>query len=146
MENQRQFTENAVPEATAPYSGTTPSQGVNAPRAEAASFGANTSTTDYPPPPKRQDYAASDPRTAAEIAQDNPSGHHTGSNLINKAKGVAAQGHGLGENLRGNINAAVDTALNDKQGQAKDESVASKGEREVINKKFDHREEPRKLG
>lgn len=65
--------------------------------------------------------------------------------MINKVKEVAAQGHGLGENLRGNFNAAVDTAFNDKTGQQRDEAVASKGEREVINKEFDHNKTPPKF-
>jgi hypothetical protein len=56
---------------------------------------------------------------------------------------ISAQG--LGENLRGNFNAAVDTAFNDKEGQARDEAIASKGEKEVINKEFDHSKGARKL-
>ncbi|KAH8172275.1 hypothetical protein LIA77_09043 [Sarocladium implicatum] len=133
MENQ-QHTTNPVGSTGAPAPG-------------ASSFGSNVNTNEFPPPPQRQAGTAPPPppRTDAATARESPSGQHSGSNIMHKAKGVLAQGHGLGENIRGNFNAAVDTAFNDKQGQAKDEAVASKGAHEVINKDFAHDKKPPKL-
>lgn len=138
MENQRQqAVEYNAPGTTAPVAGNTVPQENAAPVNAPSSFGANPNTGDFPPPPQRQDYTTpqqppADPVTRQE--REGAAGHHAGPGIINKAKGVVAQTHGLGENLRGNFNAAVDTAFNDKKGQRIDEATASKGEREVINK------------
>ncbi|EFQ32448.1 hypothetical protein CGRA01v4_05873 [Colletotrichum graminicola] len=51
-------------------------------------------------------------------------------------KGAFAQGHGVGEVLRGKFNSAVDTAAGDPQGQAKNKNVATGGEREFATKGF----------
>jgi hypothetical protein len=93
MENQRQYSENTVPETAIPASGTATAQETRAPRKEATAFGTNTTASEFPPPPKRTDYTAPPPRAEAATSHENPSRHHTGSNIINKVKGVAAQGH-----------------------------------------------------
>ncbi|KAI8281655.1 hypothetical protein K4K60_003990 [Colletotrichum sp. SAR11_57] len=51
-------------------------------------------------------------------------------------KGALAQGHGVGEVLRGKFNSAVDTAAGDTAGQAKNKNIATGGEREFAGKDF----------
>ncbi|KAK5988945.1 hypothetical protein PT974_10443 [Cladobotryum mycophilum] len=65
---------------------------------------------------------------------DTPSG--TGTGIGNKIKGMAAQGHGLGEALRANVGAAVDTMAGDKEGQARNEEIARKGRYEINERQF----------
>ncbi|EXF84891.1 hypothetical protein CFIO01_12897 [Colletotrichum fioriniae PJ7] len=51
-------------------------------------------------------------------------------------KGAFAQGHGMGEVIRGKFNSAVDTAAGDSQGMAKNKNVTTGGEREFATKDF----------
>ncbi|WYZ35108.1 hypothetical protein EsH8_I_001384 [Colletotrichum jinshuiense] len=51
-------------------------------------------------------------------------------------KGALAQGHGVGEVIRGKFNSAVDTAAGDVQGQAKNKNITTGGEREFAGKEF----------
>ncbi|TPX06805.1 uncharacterized protein E0L32_002301 [Thyridium curvatum] len=67
-----------------------------------------------------------------------PSAHpNTGERTAQGIKGVFAQGHGIGESLRGNINSAIDTLTGDHTEKAKDEEVARGGFREFANKEFE---------
>lgn len=77
-------------------------------------------------------YVAGGTPATAPVAAEN-SGERAGRNI----KGVFAQGHGLGEILRGNINAAIDTLTGDKVGQAKDEETARRGYREFETRQFE---------
>ena len=54
-------------------------------------------------------------------------GQSIGQDIKNAVKGV----HGVGESIRGNINTAVDSAFDDRQGEAKNKAVAQKGENEM---------------
>jgi len=54
-------------------------------------------------------------------------GSQIGSDLKSAVKGI----HGAGEALRGNINQTVDSAFNDRAGEAKNQAVAQKGLNEV---------------
>ncbi|KAF3353175.1 Protein dopey [Verticillium dahliae VDG1] len=65
-------------------------------------------------------------------------GHKKGG-LKEGVKGVIAQGHGMGESVRGHFNAGVDGLLGDKEGQRKDAAVAAGGEREFARKDFEHK-------
>ncbi|KAK2037989.1 hypothetical protein LZ31DRAFT_546516 [Colletotrichum somersetense] len=60
---------------------------------------------------------------------------HSGG-IGQQIKGAFAQGHGVGEVLRGKFNSAVDTAAGDPQGQAKNKEIATGGEREFATKDF----------
>ncbi|KAK1709478.1 hypothetical protein BDP67DRAFT_361902, partial [Colletotrichum lupini] len=51
-------------------------------------------------------------------------------------KGAFAQGHGMGEVIRGKFNSAVDTAAGDSQGMAKNKNITTGGEREFATKDF----------
>lgn len=73
-----------------------------------------------------------DTSTAGVTAREN-----TGERAARGIKGVFAQGHGIGESLRGNINSAIDSLTGDKAKQAHDEEVARGGFREVANKEFE---------
>ncbi|KAK1752743.1 hypothetical protein QBC47DRAFT_389191 [Echria macrotheca] len=61
---------------------------------------------------------------------------NTGERIARNIKGTVAQGHGLTESLRGNINSAIDSLVGDKTKQPYDEAVAREGEREVLTKEF----------
>ncbi|KZL75545.1 chitin synthase 2, partial [Colletotrichum tofieldiae] len=65
---------------------------------------------------------------------DAPTTHSGG--IGQQIKGAFAQGHGVGEVIRGKFNSAVDTAAGDPQGQAKNKNIATGGEREFANKDF----------
>ncbi|KAK3688736.1 hypothetical protein B0T22DRAFT_460154 [Podospora appendiculata] len=69
---------------------------------------------------------------AAEAAHEN-----TGERVARGIKGAFAQGHGIGESLRGNINSAIDSLTGDKVKLAHDQEVARGGFREVQNKQFE---------
>jgi hypothetical protein len=56
---------------------------------------------------------------------------NTGSNIGNDIKSAVKGIHGTGETIRGTFNQAVDTAFDDKAGEAKNKAVAEKGIREV---------------
>lgn len=43
---------------------------------------------------------------------------------------------GMGESIRGNVNTAIDSALNDTTGVARNKAIADKGEREMRTGKF----------
>ncbi|KAK2005615.1 hypothetical protein LZ32DRAFT_611945 [Colletotrichum eremochloae] len=60
---------------------------------------------------------------------------HSGG-IGQQIKGALAQGHGVGEVLRGKFNSAVDTAAGDPQGQVKNKNIATGGEREFASKDF----------
>ncbi|CCF44635.1 hypothetical protein CH063_03382 [Colletotrichum higginsianum] len=65
---------------------------------------------------------------------DAPTTHSGG--IGQQIKGAFAQGHGVGEVLRGKFNSAVDTAAGDPQGQAKNKNITTGGEREFATKDF----------
>ena len=93
MESQRQTTNPTVPETTA---GATAASSTAAPAStETSNFGSNVNANELPPPPQRQPGTAPPVPSRADAAtsRENPTGHHSGSNLINKAKGVVAQSH-----------------------------------------------------
>ena len=50
-----------------------------------------------------------------------------GHGIKDAVKGV----HGIGESIRGNVNTAVDSAFDDKAGEAKNRAVAQKGANEI---------------
>ncbi|KAH8845490.1 hypothetical protein MCOR27_007102 [Pyricularia oryzae] len=56
--------------------------------------------------------------------------------IAGQIKGAFAQGHGVGEILRGKVNSAVDTMAGDSQGMAIDKRTTTAGEREYANKEF----------
>jgi hypothetical protein len=56
---------------------------------------------------------------------------NTGSNIGNDIKGAVKGIHGAGEAIRGTFNQSVDTAFNDKAGEAKNRVVTEKGINEV---------------
>ncbi|KAK2861323.1 hypothetical protein FQN49_004316 [Arthroderma sp. PD_2] len=53
-------------------------------------------------------------------------------------KSAAAGVHGLGEKIRGTAGAAVDRAMNDPEGSAKNERVVREGEQEMTTGDFSH--------
>ncbi|OLN87859.1 hypothetical protein CCHL11_00149 [Colletotrichum chlorophyti] len=65
---------------------------------------------------------------------DAPTTH--GGGIGQQIKGVFAQGHGVGEVLRGKFNSAVDTMAGDSEGLAEDKTVTTGGEREFANRDF----------
>ncbi|KAK1623716.1 hypothetical protein BDP81DRAFT_286469, partial [Colletotrichum phormii] len=65
---------------------------------------------------------------------DAPTTHSGG--IGQQIKGAFAQGHGMGEVIRGKFNSAVDTAAGDPQGMAKNKNVTTGGEREFATKDF----------
>ncbi|KAF6825991.1 hypothetical protein CMUS01_09623 [Colletotrichum musicola] len=65
---------------------------------------------------------------------DAPTTH--GGGIGHQIKGVFAQGHGVGEVLRGKFNSAVDTMAGDSEGLAKDKVTTTGGEREFANRDF----------
>ncbi|RKU39749.1 hypothetical protein DL546_000233 [Coniochaeta pulveracea] len=84
----------------------------------------------------------STPGTAGYTANTSVTGttqatENTGERVARGVKGVFAQGHGVGESLRGNINSAIDSFTGDTTKQAHDEEVARGGFREVANKEFE---------
>ncbi|TLS26366.1 hypothetical protein PpBr36_04912 [Pyricularia pennisetigena] len=56
--------------------------------------------------------------------------------VAQQIKGAFAQGHGVGEILRGKVNSAVDTMAGDSQGMAIDKRTTTAGEREFANREF----------
>ncbi|KAM0279547.1 hypothetical protein ACHAQH_004502 [Verticillium albo-atrum] len=79
--------------------------------------------------------------TAAGTTHDTHTAAHDGhkkGGVAEGVKGIFAQGHGMGESVRGHFNAGVDGLLGDKEGQRKDAAVAAGGEREVASKEFEH--------
>ncbi|KAL9113499.1 MAG: hypothetical protein Q9187_007612 [Circinaria calcarea] len=58
-------------------------------------------------------------------------GARSGTDTMNALKSGVAGIHGVGETIRGNFNQAVDTAFNDKAGQAKNQQVANQGLNEI---------------
>jgi hypothetical protein len=56
---------------------------------------------------------------------------NTGSNIGNDIKGAVKGIHGAGEAIRGTFNQSVDTAFNDKAGEAKNRAVTERGINEV---------------
>ncbi|OHE99034.1 hypothetical protein CORC01_05724 [Colletotrichum orchidophilum] len=65
---------------------------------------------------------------------DAPTTHSGG--IGQQIKGAFAQGHGMGEVIRGKFNSAVDTAAGDPQGMAKNKNITTGGEREFATKDF----------
>ncbi|TDZ31483.1 hypothetical protein C8035_v001354 [Colletotrichum spinosum] len=65
---------------------------------------------------------------------DAPTTH--GGGVGHQIKGAFAQGHGVGEVLRGKFNSAVDTMAGDSEGLAKDKRTTTGGEREFAHKDF----------
>ncbi|KAK3318633.1 hypothetical protein B0H66DRAFT_245654 [Apodospora peruviana] len=61
----------------------------------------------------------------------------TGASIGEKAKGLFAKGHGIGESLRGNATAAVDSFAGDNEAQRRDEELAAKGTRETLTGQFE---------
>ncbi|PSN72098.1 hypothetical protein BS50DRAFT_569654 [Corynespora cassiicola Philippines] len=57
-------------------------------------------------------------------------GTHTGSGIGDAIRKGVGKVHGTGESLRGNINAAVDSAAGDREGVAKNEAIAERGYQE----------------
>ncbi|KAK4161612.1 hypothetical protein QBC43DRAFT_323314 [Cladorrhinum sp. PSN259] len=94
--------------------------------------------------------AAQQPTTASDTTA-NLNSHHlnstamnttattenTGERVARNIKGVVAQGHGLGESLRGNIMSGIDSLVGDKEKQPVHEAIARGGEREFLNKDFE---------
>ncbi|KAK3323280.1 hypothetical protein B0T19DRAFT_442781 [Cercophora scortea] len=74
---------------------------------------------------------------AAAAAAAEPPHENTGERVARGIKGPVAQGHGIGESLRGNINSAIDSLAGDKVKLAHHEEVARGGFREVQNKQFE---------
>lgn len=64
---------------------------------------------------------------------------NTGERVAHGIKGLFAQGHGVGESLRGNINSAIDSFTGDTAKQAQDEETARRGFREVQGKQFERK-------
>ncbi|KAK0631328.1 hypothetical protein B0T14DRAFT_501508 [Immersiella caudata] len=64
-------------------------------------------------------------------------GENTGERVARGIKGIVAQGHGITESLRGNINSGIDTLVGDTEKLPRDEAVARAGDREVLNKEFE---------
>ncbi|KAF2271818.1 uncharacterized protein EI97DRAFT_504707 [Westerdykella ornata] len=58
-------------------------------------------------------------------------GAHAGSSIGDAVRKGANVIHGTGEALRGNINAAVDSAAGDHQAVARDEAIAARGTDEM---------------
>ncbi|KAF2748026.1 hypothetical protein M011DRAFT_525722 [Sporormia fimetaria CBS 119925] len=58
-------------------------------------------------------------------------GAHAGSSAGNALRKGVGMFHGAGEAIRGNINAAVDSAAGDKDAVARDEAIASRGADEM---------------
>ncbi|MCJ1453100.1 hypothetical protein MMC28_003445 [Mycoblastus sanguinarius] len=54
-------------------------------------------------------------------------GAHAGTDFIKKAKTAVMGIHGIGEAIRGNANAAMDSASGDTEGVQKNEQIANKG-------------------
>ncbi|KLJ08727.1 hypothetical protein EMPG_15841 [Blastomyces silverae] len=73
-------------------------------------------------------------------------GTTTGSGLGHGIKSTVAGVHGLGENIRGNVNAAVDRAMKDPEGVRKNEAIAREGEREVETGEFSRATKARESG
>ncbi|KAB8238665.1 protein dprC [Aspergillus alliaceus] len=59
-----------------------------------------------------------------------------GANVGSDVKGVFAGAHGMGESLRGGLNAAVDKTFGHEEGVAKNDAIASRGEREMRTGNF----------
>ncbi|KAE8152582.1 hypothetical protein BDV25DRAFT_150882 [Aspergillus avenaceus] len=59
-----------------------------------------------------------------------------GENLGQGVKGTFAGAHGAGESLRGGLNAAVDKTFGHEEGVAKNDAIASQGEREMRSGRF----------
>ncbi|KAK0657997.1 hypothetical protein B0T16DRAFT_489025 [Cercophora newfieldiana] len=64
-------------------------------------------------------------------------GENTGERVARGIKGVVAQGHGMTESLRGNINSGIDSLVGDTEKLPRDEAIARAGDREVLNKEFE---------
>ncbi|KAK5653966.1 hypothetical protein OQA88_7642 [Cercophora sp. LCS_1] len=62
---------------------------------------------------------------------------NTGERVARNIKGTVAQGHGLTESLRGNINSAIDSLVGDTEKAPRDEAIARAGDREFMNKEFE---------
>ncbi|KAF2661135.1 hypothetical protein K491DRAFT_478787 [Lophiostoma macrostomum CBS 122681] len=58
-------------------------------------------------------------------------GAHAGSNAGDALRKGVGLVHGAGEAIRGNINAAVDSAAGEREGVTKNESIASRGIDEI---------------
>ncbi|MCJ1438804.1 hypothetical protein MMC27_008194 [Xylographa pallens] len=58
-------------------------------------------------------------------------GSTAGKDSRNVVKSAVGGVHGMGETIRGTINGAVDTAFNDKAGEAKNRSIAARGVAEM---------------
>lgn len=147
-----------APAESIPVSDTARTENVVAPESApgnpqtASAFGSGAeNTSHFPPPPKREVHpippaVATGTTTSDPVSRPADGGsHHTGPSLVQKAKGLVAQGHGLGESLRGNINSGIDAAFNDKEGMKRDEAIAGKGKKEVLDAEFVHDKTPRKL-
>ncbi|KAE8379283.1 hypothetical protein BDV26DRAFT_171872 [Aspergillus bertholletiae] len=59
-----------------------------------------------------------------------------GANVGSGVKGAVAGAHGMGESLRGGLNAAVDKTFGHEEGVAKNDAIASQGEREMRSGNF----------
>jgi len=57
--------------------------------------------------------------------------NHGGRGLLSNLENVASLAHGTGEKLRGSLNNTVDTAVNDRQGQAKNAATIERGNQEI---------------
>ncbi|KAL4893312.1 hypothetical protein BDV59DRAFT_178009 [Aspergillus ambiguus] len=82
-------------------------------------------------------------RSGVQYHQSPSSNSATGSHGATKGeevghgiKSTLASIHGAGESLRGNLNAAVDQAVGDKEGVAKNAGIAQQGEREISSGEF----------
>ncbi|KAF7593397.1 hypothetical protein BBP40_011587 [Aspergillus hancockii] len=60
----------------------------------------------------------------------------TGANVGSGVKGAFAGAHGMGESLRGGLNAAVDRTFGHEEGVAKNDAIAGRGEREMRTGNF----------
>jgi len=93
---------------------------------------ANEALQDYP----KGNEESSSIATGPGVASNN---RPTSSKLKESAsgvKGLAAAVHGAGEMIRGNINAGVDRAFNDKAGEAYNNVIATAGENEITTGQF----------
>ncbi|EEQ91471.1 uncharacterized protein BDCG_06591 [Blastomyces dermatitidis ER-3] len=84
--------------------------------------------------------------TTARTTAGTRAGTTTGSGLGHGIKSAVAGVHGLGENIRGNVNAAVDRAMKDPEGVRKNETIAIEGEREVETGEFSRATKARESG
>lgn len=78
------------------------------------------------------------PAGEANFTPSDAHGSNTGASIGKGIRGVFAQGHGIGETIRGNFNAALDGLAGSKEGEEKNAAIANKGEREFTNKEFEH--------